>query len=387
MHLDPIIPLLTGTILAILVLGMLLNRLKIPYVVAYLLAGLVIGPYGFNLIQDPQTLHLMESIGVLLLLFFVGMEISIPKLIASWRVAIIGTLLQILISLGCVALIGHFFDWETPRIVLLGLVISLSSTAVILKMLQEWGELDSEVGQDVLGVLLVQDIAIVPMLITIEHLGGNSPSNTDLILQIIGGLLIIGIVVFITIKKEFKIPFGSVMRKNHELQVFAGLVICFGLAFVTSLFQLSGALGAFVAGLVVRAGRETTWTHKVIEPFYVLFVALFFVSIGILVDLHFIRDNYVIILLLLTTTFLTNTFINAGILRLLKANWRKSLYGGAILSQIGEFSFVLIAVGYKTQIIAEFGYKLAISIISLSLMLSPAWIIFMKKITKPNEPT
>lgn len=130
MHLDPIISTLTGTILAILVLGMLLNRLKIPYVLAYLLAGYVIGPFGFNLIQDSQTLHLMESIGVLLLLFFVGMEISIPKLIASWKVAIIGTILQILISIGFIALIGHFFDWDSPRIILIGFVVSLSSTAV-----------------------------------------------------------------------------------------------------------------------------------------------------------------------------------------------------------------------------------------------------------------
>ena len=137
---------------------------------------MLLGPGVFGLFTDAEVLRRLGDFGVILLLLFVGMGISLPRLLAKWRVAILGTIAQILVSVGCAMLIGIAFDWPMPRSVLLGFVISLSSTEVVLRVLQDRQELDTEVGQDVTGVLLVQDVALVPMLTIINLLGGLRPS-------------------------------------------------------------------------------------------------------------------------------------------------------------------------------------------------------------------
>jgi CPA2 family monovalent cation:H+ antiporter-2 len=176
-------------------------------------------------------------------------------------------------------------------------------------------------------------------------------------------------------------PFGQLLRKDNELQVFSAFMLCFGLAFITGIFNLSAALGAFVAGILISVAKETNWVYERLEPFYVVFVALFFVSIGMLVDLNFLRDNLFLALSLVVISVFINTAVNAVIMRFLGENWRNSLYGAALLSQIGEFSFVLAGVGISAAIITEFSYQMTIVVISLTLLLSPLWILFIKRIT------
>jgi len=149
---------------------------------------------------------------------------------------------------------------------------------------------------------------------------------------------------------------------------------------ITGLFGLSTALGAFVAGMLVGAARETQWVHSSLEPFRVIFVALFFVSIGMLVYLIFIKDHWFQIGALVMAVIITNTFINAVIIRLLGDSWPDSLYSGALLSQIGEFSFVLAAVGMQSNLVSSYGYQLTVTVIALSLMISPAWIATSRKL-------
>ena len=158
MHLDPMMPYAVGAILAILVLGLLLRSIKQPHVVGYLIAGVILGPHGIALVQDEVTLGRLGAVGVVLLLFFIGMEASPRKLLENWKVALIGTLLQVIISIGCVWPLGVYLDWPLERIVLIGFVISLSSTAVVLKLLQDWKEFDTKVGQNVLAILLAQEL-------------------------------------------------------------------------------------------------------------------------------------------------------------------------------------------------------------------------------------
>jgi CPA2 family monovalent cation:H+ antiporter-2 len=383
---DPVMVMLTSAVLAILVVGFLIHRLKQPYVVAYMIVGIIIGPHGLSLISDQLDLSKIGSIGVLLLLFFIGMEISLPHLVAHWRVAVIGTLLQILISVGILFGLGYWLDWPLAQSVLLGFVISLSSTAVVIKILQEWKEIDTDVGRDVIGILLVQDLAIVPMMISINFLGGTVLSIPGLILQVVGGLGIIALLIWVVIKGEFKMPFGHLLRKDNELQVFSAFMLCFGLAFITGIFNLSAALGAFVAGILISVTKETTWVYERLEPFHVVFVAFFFVSIGMLVDLNFLRDNLILALSLVILSVLINTTVNAVIMRFFGENWRDSLYGAALLSQIGEFSFVLAGVGIHATIITEFSYQMTIVVISLTLLLSPLWILSIKHFTR-KKPT
>ena len=379
MHLDPLLPTLVGLVLSILLLGFLLKWMRQPEIVGYLLAGVAVGPHGLGFVTDPTAVGHMGTLGVTLLLFFIGMEISPHRLLKGWRVALIGTLLQVLVSVGVVWIIGLVFEWSLARILLLGFVISLSSTAVVLKLLKDRGQLDSPVGNDVLLILLAQDLAVVPMLIVLGMLGGSAPGAGTLVLQAIGAVFVIGFGGWLATRESIRLPFSDRMRHDRELQVFAALLACFGLAFLTGMLELSTALGAFVGGMLVATAKETDWVQHSLEPFRTLFVALFFVSIGLMADLPFIVEHWLQIGLLVLAVLTTNTFVNAFSLRLLNVSWPRSLLAGAMLAQIGEFSFVLAAAGLQAKIITNYAYQTTIAVISISLILSVPWIAFIRR--------
>lgn len=381
MHLDPVMPQLVGSILGILFIGLLFSWLKQPSVIGYLLAGILMGPYGLNLIEDQAAISRLGAFGVVLLLFFIGMESSPQKLAKAWRLSLFGTLLQVMISVVSVWMLGLWLGWPLSRIVLIGFVISLSSTAVVLKLLQDRGELNSQAGQNALGILLTQDLIVIPMLIIISLFGEQELSTHSLFLQLSGSVILGGVLIVIFLKKDFSIPLPKSLLANHEMQIFAALAICFGMSLITGLLELSAALGAFIGGIIISAARQTQWVHNKLEPFHVVFVALFFVSIGMLVDLHFLREHFTLILTLVLLVMITNTFINAITLSALGLSWRESVYTGALLSQIGEFSFVLAAVGLNAAIITWQGYQIVIEVIALSLLISPLWIFMSRKIT------
>lgn len=380
MHLDPLIPALVAAAFVVLAVGLLFSRLRQPQVVAYLLAGIAIGPHGLGIISDLQVVQRLGDAGVVLLLFFLGLEISLPRLLSNWRVPVLGTLIQILASVGVVIAVGEWLGWPLSRSVLLGCVISLSSTAVVIRMLQNSGEMDTPVGHDVVGVLLVQDLAIVPMLIVIGYMSGSSGVGGNAALQIAGALGLGALLVYLARGSQLRIPFAAALRGDHELQVFAAFAVCFGMATATALLGLSSAVGAFVGGILVASARETNWVRRSLEPFHVLLVAFFFVSIGMLVDLRFIRGNLGVVLLLAALAVVTNTVINAVIFRSLGRSWRNSMYGGALLSQIGEFSFVLAAVGLAARVISEYAYQATIAVIALSMLVTPAYVIAMRRL-------
>jgi len=383
---DPILPTLVASIVGILLIAIIMHKLKQPNVVGYLIAGIILGPMGLAIVDDHQLMDRLGTFGVVMLMFFIGMEVSPEELVQKWKLAVVGIILQVFISIAVISVIGYFVDWPLIRCILLGFVISLSSTAVILNILQTRGEMQTKHGRDVLTILLAQDIAVIPMLIVLGMLGGDKISSHEITFQIIGGVFLIGLCIFIIKHPGFKIPLiGNTIRKDRELQVFGAFVLCFGLALLSGWFSLSAALGAFVAGMVVAAAKEASWVHHSLEPFKTVFVALFFVSIGMLVDMHFIASHWWQVILLTVLVLLLNTFVNALIFKIMGESWRYSLYTGAILSQIGEFSFVLVAVGASTMIIVAETYQLVIAVIALSLLLSPLWISFIKKRTLDLE--
>jgi len=385
MHLDPMQPTLVALVLSILLLGLFLKRIRQPEIIGYLFAGIAVGPHGLAIVIDSPLVGHMGALGVTLLLFFVGMEVSPHKLLRGWRIAIIGTLLQICISVAVVWSIGSLFDWSLARIVLLGFVISLSSTAVVLKLLKDRNELDTPVGQDVLLILLAQDMAVVPMLIVLSLLGGQAPDAVSLAQQAVGAVFIVGLGGWLASRESIRLPFAQRFRQDRELQVFAALLTCFGLSFVTATLDLSAALGAFVGGMLVASARETDWVEHSLEPFRTLFVALFFVSVGLMVDLRFVTEHWQQIGLLVLTVLVTNTSINALALRSLRISWRRSLLAGAILAQIGEFSFVLAAVGRQSEIITDYAYQTTVAVIAISLILSAPWIAMVRRLLRVDN--
>lgn len=381
MHADPAITMFVGSILLILGLGILMRKLRQPHVIVYLLAGIILGPSGFGAITDQALLARLGTFGVIFLLFFIGMEVSPGRLVKNWFISVTGTILQVIMSIGLVFCLGHFLDWSIARIVLLGFVISLSSTAVVLKLLTDWNEIDTRTGQNVLGILLVQDILVAPMLICLSFLGGHHPTLHSLILQIVGGIFLVGIVTWLVIKETIHLPWLKIFGSDHEMQFFLALGICFTMAMLTGYAELSSALGAFVAGMIVSSAKETHWVHHSLLSMRTVFIAIFFVSIGMLIDISFITQYWWQITLIVLAAFGTNMLLNAAILKALGESWDVSLYAGALLSQIGEFSFVVASIGFQGNIINGKAYQMTITIIALTLMLSPLWIMTTRKLT------
>jgi len=370
---DPMMLRFVSIALGVVLIGFVLRYIKQTHVIIYIITGVVLGPSVSHILDNPGLIHDMGNLGLILLLFFMGMEISLPKLVANWKIAVIGTLVQIFLSVGAVWAIGYLYSWPMARVLTIGFVISLSSTAVVVKLLQENNEMESKVGQAVLGILLVQDIMIVPMLLTLNYISGAQTTTTEVVLQLVGAVLVAGFVVFLLRKPNIKMPFHRLLNKDHEIQVFFAFGLCFGFSALTGFFGLSTALGAFMAGLLVAASKTTQWFHDSLYTLKVIFVALFFISVGMLIDLQFLVNNILAIALLVFAIFLTNNIINALAMRLLKLSWREAIHGGAVLSQIGEFSFVIGNLALLNEFISDMTYQMVVSVISLSLLFSPFW--------------
>jgi len=378
---DPILISLVLLAVSIIAAGLVLRKLKQPYIIAYILAGLLLGSDGLAIVTDQSLITSLGSFGLILLLFFIGMEICLPSLIANWRISIFGTLAQVIFSIGAVWLIGAALSWPFYRIVMLGFVISLSSTAVVVKLLQDRNETTTKIGQSVIAILLAQDIFVVPMLIILGYLTGEKPELSEMLLQLAGGVVLVVAMFFLIKKDKVKFPFHETIEQDRELQVFVAFALCFGFAIITAFFGLSAALGSFIAGILVSKAKSTAWVHESLHSFRVVFVALFFVSVGMLIDVQFLKENIILILQFVGLVFITNNLINAVVAKYFGQSWKNAIYAGAILAQIGEFSFILGMTGFTSGLITDFTYQLIVSIISISLILSPFWVAIMHKLT------
>ena len=377
-HLDPALPVFVGLVLILLILALAASAIRQPVIFGYLLGGLLIGPSMLGLVPDVEMIGRLGAVGVVLLLFFIGLEVSPRALTANWQVAVVGTILQVALTTALVCGFGALLDWPLNRRILLGFVISLSSTAVVLKLLKDGGELDTRAGQDVLGILLTQDVMVIPMLIVLGLLAGKPLDGREMVQQLAGGIVLIGVVVWVVRRPRFDLPFVGMIERDTDLQVLVALAFCFGLALFSASLHLSTALGAFAAGIVVRASRPMWPAEDSLGALRVLFVALFFASIGMLIDLDFIERHWWQMLALVAMVLVANTLLNGLLLRVLGRSWRESFYAGALLSQIGEFSFVLAAVGFEAGVITGYSYQATVAVIAISLLISPAWIKLVK---------
>lgn len=378
---------LLGVCGLILLIGLVLKRISQPYIIAYILTGVILGPFGLELVTEYETAEVIGELGLVILMFFIGMEISLKDFIAKWRIALFGTGMQVLFSVLLVLIAGYYFSWSMNRIMLLGFIISLSSSAVVIKLIDDNKINKSRIGQNVISILLTQDIIIVPMIIIMSFMSGEALDVRQIGLQVVGGVLVISFLVFLLKKQTIKLPFGDQLKEDHELQVFGSLIVCFGLALVTSLFELSAGLGAFLAGLFVHSSPSTKWLHDSLHSFRVILISVFFLSVGMLIDLDFLMENWVIIMFLVVGVYITNHGINTISLKLLDNSWKESIYGGSLLAQIGEFSFVLASLGFHSQVISKFSYQLTIIVISITIFISPFWALLTKKLLKIHTET
>jgi CPA2 family monovalent cation:H+ antiporter-2 len=359
--------------------GLLLERFRQPAILGYILAGILLGPSGLELLTDTSTIHYFADLGVLMVLFLVGMNLNLREFKKSIIVSISTALLQILMGLLIAFTMAVFFDWPAPLAILLGFLLALSSTAVVVKILENGDSLNTEGGRLTIGILIAQDLAIVPMILVLKG-AGTSINWVMLLAKIIFTLSLLSLLVWFLSRKrkvQLLLPFPA---DHPELPSLVGIAFCFGFAALSGFLGLSVAYGAFIAGLILGNSREHTIMLQVMTPIYSILVMAFFLSIGLLMDVPFIIRHFWSVLTLLTALILGKTLINVGILRLLRQSWPATILSAVILSQIGEFSFLLLSLGAELKILSRYQQQLLMTLTALSLAITPLWLAISRRL-------
>ena len=343
-------------------------RAKLPLLVGLMLTGIAIGPSGFGLISEVAAIEVLAEIGVMLLLFTIGLEFSIKRLGEMKRLVVLGGGLQVILTIALTAGIAISFGRSISQSIFFGFLVALSSTAIVLKSYVERNEVDSPHGRAGIGILLFQDISIVAMLLAIPLLGGEDiVSLTSIVIKLGTSLLVLAAVVLAAWFILPKFLKQVVQLRSPEAFLLTVVLLCLGMSWITSHFGLSLALGAFIAGMVLA---DSDYSHQVtseVLPFRDVFNSLFFVSIGMLLSIPSLISNVGPVLLLVLALVLGKALIIWSIVRLLGFPQRVATMVGLSLAQVGEFSFVLAKAGQQANLLPESDYQsfLAASIISM----------------------
>ena len=364
---------------ALLGLGFL--RLRQPPLVGFILAGVTLGPTGLGLIANSESVSLLAEMGVILLLFFIGMELSIKAFVLTLRSALLVAGGQFGAALLLAIVMGYFADASVSETIILAFIIALSSTVVAMKMLDEMGQLRGEAGRIAVGVLIAQDLAVVPMLIFVASLGGGSEGYGSVILKIVVAVgALAGLLWWLGGRSKLRVPFAEQMGDKVELVALASLGLCFGAAALSGVAGLSPVYGAFLAGILVGSSNMRSRVIPVIEPIQSVLLVVFFLSIGLLIDLNFIWQNIWQVVLATVGVVAIKTVLNIFLLRKTGYDRQTALIGGLSMAQIGEFSFVLATAGWAAGALGFDLYRLAIAVTALTLLLSPLWVSIMHRL-------
>jgi CPA2 family monovalent cation:H+ antiporter-2 len=347
------------------------RRLRIPASVGFMLTGVLIGPGVLGLISDTRRVGVMAEIGVSVLLFMVGLEFSLAKLREIGRAFLVGGPLQVVGT--TVAVTGLLLTLpihaRLPAAVFAGMRVTLSSTAMVMRLLGERGETHAPQGRLLVGILLFQDIAMVPMLVLVPALAGSGtlPVGSRILLGL-GAVLAFGAAARFLMPRVVDVVIRSGVR---ELYVMMAVAVCLGAALVTQRLGLSAALGAFLAGLLVS---ESEYSHQIVSeivPFRDLFSSLFFISIGMLLDPRFVASHFPVVGGWLLVTVALKALVACGIVLLMGYPLRVAAIVGVSLAQVGEFSFVLASVGMQHGLLDAAQSREFFAVAVLSLILTP----------------
>ncbi len=365
------------------VLGLGLMRLKQPPMVGFILAGVLLGPTGFGLIRTNDNVTALAEMGVLVLLFVIGTELSLKAFVYNLKNALVVAAGQLLAAMAIAAAFAWFLDASPAETLILGFIIALSSTVVAMKMLDDMGVLRREAGRITIGVLIAQDIAVVPMLILVSSLGGGEPNYGAIASRVTVAVVILaGLLWWLGRSGKLKLPFASRVQDRVEMLALGALAGCFGAAAVSGYLGLSPVYGAFVAGLVIGNSTLRNAVIPVIEPIQAILLVVFFLSIGLLIDLTFIWANLGVVAAIALFVIVAKSALNVFLLRLTGYDRDTALVGGLSMAQIGEFSFVLATAGFSAGALGYDIYRLAIAVTAITLLFSPAWTSMMHRVER-----
>jgi CPA2 family monovalent cation:H+ antiporter-2 len=381
MHIPLLLDLLLIFGLAVPVL-LVCHRLRIASVVGFLITGVIVGPHSFGIIGDATDIKILAEIGIVFLLFTIGIEFSLDNLLRIKRFVFAGGTLQVLLTIAAVFLVSSKAGLGYGPSVFNGFLLSLSSTAIVLKLLQERAEVESPHGQATLGLLIFQDIVVVPMMILTPFLAGAPGQNQgSLFLLLAKG---IGLIALVLLSAKWLVPrilYQITRTRSRELFLLSTLAMCFAVAFLSYGLGLSLALGAFMAGLIVSKTDFSFETLGNIIPFRDVFASLFFVSIGMLLDLRFFLQNPLHILMIAFIVIVVKSILACAVVLVLRYPLRTSILTGLALCQVGEFSFVLFDRGQQVGLLPPHLLQLFLDVSVVTMALTPFIIALGPRIT------
>jgi CPA2 family monovalent cation:H+ antiporter-2 len=360
--------------------NLLFTKIKVPTIIGYMLTGILVGPYILAVIRQPRDIQIMADLGVVLLMFTIGLEFSLNHLFKIRRIVFLGGFIQLLLTAGTTMVLSRIYGLPWNSAIFIGFITALSSTAIVLKLLQERSELTSNYGRTVLGILIFQDLIVVPMLLFTPFLAGvHTDIGSQLTLLAIKTIIIIGVVFIGNRWIMPRLLYRIALTKNPELFLMCILLICLAFALFTYQMGMSLAIGAFLAGLMIS---ETEYSHNAfghIIPFKDTFTSFFFVSIGMMLDLHFVTENFWLVFLTVIFIIGIKIIIGGSTGFLLGHTLRGTILVGIALGQVGEFSLIVAKIGLDYKVIHPHLYQLFLATAIITMSLSP----FMFKVAKP----
>jgi monovalent cation:H+ antiporter-2, CPA2 family len=382
----PILRELIIVLAASIVISLISHRLRLPSVVGFLLTGVLIGPSGLRIIKATGPIDVLAEIGVVMLLFTIGIEFSLERLRQIKKSFFLGGGLQILLTTTGAFIFLRFFHLPVSESIFYGFLISLSSTAVVLKIYSDRAETDAPHGHIALGILLFQDIGLVPMIALVPVLGRAGSASPGAVAERF--LLSFAVIAAVFLAARLIMPrvlYFIVKTRIREVFVIATLFICVSTALLTASLGLSLALGAFIAGIIIS---ESEYSHQVVSdiiPFKSLFNSLFFISIGMLLNLEFVRAEWFFILVLVLSIFLLKSVVLFLVVRFLRYPAKTALLVALSLAQIGEFSFVLAKVGRMNGLLPERIFQAFIAASILTILATPFLIQLAPRLAEKSK--
>ncbi len=362
--------------LGVAVVGAVLAaRLGQSVILGYLLAGVVIGPYTPGFVGNAAAVKGLADIGIILLMFTIGVHLSVRDLLRVGRVAIVGGSAQVVATLGIGYAVGIALDWPSAQALFFGAVVAISSSAVLSKIIEEHGDGDSEHGRIALAWSTVQDLATIALVVVLSAVAGTGTGShllTDLLVGMGKAALFLAVLIPLGLVVLPRLFEWVAALQNREVFVLSVAAVALGIAYASSFFGVSLALGAFVAGIVVG---ESDLSHQIlgaILPLRDIFAALFFVSVGMLVDPAFVTRHWPLVLLTVALIVLVKGALVVGLVALFRYPARTALFAGALMAQAGEFSFLLARLGADLRAITSAVFSLMLAGAVVSIVLSPA---------------
>jgi len=350
----------------------LFHRIRIPSVIGFLITGVITGPHGLNLINNIHDVEVIAEVGVILLLFTIGIEFSLKSLLKIGKILLIGGSFQVLVTIAAITFVAYQIGNGINESVFIGFLVALSSTAIVLKLIQDKGEIDAPHGRITLGVLIYQDIVIVPMMLLTPLLAGNAGDIGSSYWEIILKFAAIAMIIFLGTKYIIPYTLHQLARtQSRELFLLSIIVIAFAAAFLTYSLGLSLALGAFIAGLLISESEYSQQALGNVTPFLDVFASFFFISVGMLLDLTFLVEHPLEVLIFTTIVLSIKTIIAGFASFILGYPLRTSIIVGFTLSQVGEFSFILSRIGVAEGLISDANYQLFLSVSVMSMAATP----------------